>query len=197
MKVIDSNKHSENEIKEYTQLYEKLLEPFKFKGFSKEAFKIANLKNAIYNLPSKQKRAIMRYLHKRTYNYNYYISGIYELRKLNFRVLYDSEIIEFLRRAIDYADYQPLVAYNFVKLYDQISGCSYKENVSKKFCISEIENALDKLPTIVSDTIELSFGLFDGFSLSPKKVAKKLNITLDGYKELLNDGLSVLKTIYC
>lgn len=196
MKVIDGNNFSKEEVVSFSRLYEKLVKPYRFKGKIKDSFYIANLKQAIELLPKRLRKHVYSYLNNQTSNSSDFYAAIFQLRTVDFRAIYDPEIISSIRRATDYQYYTPSVVLGFVKLYDSFSGCLYDNNIPKEFTISEIEKILDAFPTYMSDVLDLQFGLVNGLPLSPKKVSKELNIPIETCKQLSRDALRLLRD-YC
>lgn len=196
MKVIDGNNFSKEEVISFSRFYEKLIKPYRFKGKIKDSFYIANLKQAINLLPKRLRKHVYSYLNNQKSNSNDFYEAIFQLRTVEFRAIYDPEIMSSIRRATDYQNYTPSVVLGFVKLYDSFSGCLYDNIIPKEFTISDIENILDVFPSYMADVLDLQFGLVNGLPLSPKKVSKELNIPIETCKQLSRDALRLLRD-YC
>lgn len=196
MKVIDSNNFSKEEVKSFSQFYEKLVGPYRFKGKIKDSFYIADLIQAIDLLNNNLRKNVYYYLNGQKFDSNVFSAAIFQLRTVEFRAIYDSEVISSIRRATDYQSYTPSVVLGFVRLYDSFSGYHYDNTVSKEFTISDIEEILDVFPSYMSDVLYLHFGLLNGLPLSLKKVSKELNIPIETCKQLNRDALRILRD-YC
>lgn len=198
VKVTDSNDFSIKEVEAYSNLYEKLIKQYRPRGFSNsESFSIANLKKAIESLPEIKRKHLYAYLAQSAiYNKSILADTFFTLRTVNYRALYDYQLIKLLQRATDNELFAPSVVLSFIKLYDTFSGSYYDETVPKDFSISKINSIIDTFLPSMSYILDLNFGLITGKSLTQKEISKELNLSSDTIKAVLDSLLKLLRKEY-
>ena len=198
LKVTDSNDFSIKEVEAYSALYEKLIKQYRPRGFSKsECFSIANLKKAINSLPEVKRKHICAYLtQSETYDKSILADTFFTLRTVNYRALYDYELMKLLQRATDNELFKPSVVLSYIKLYDKFSSSYYDETVPKDFSISKIISIIDTFLPPMSYILLLNIGLITGKSITEKEISKELNLSSDTVKAVLDSLLKLLKKKY-
>lgn len=198
LKVTDSNDFSIKEVKAYSALYEKLIKQYRPRGFSNsESFSIANLKKAIERLPEIKRKHLYAYLSQSaTYNKSILADTFFTLRTVNYRALYDYQLIKLLQRATDNELFKPSVVLSYIKLYDKFSNPYYDETVPEYFSISKIISIIDTFLPHMSYILLLNFGLITGKPVTEKEISKELNLSSDTVKAVLASLLKLLKEKY-
>lgn len=198
LKVTDSTHFSSKEVKVYSDLYEKLLRQYRTRGFSKsESFSIANLKKAIDCLPEVNRKHICAYLtQSETYDKSILADTFFTLRTVNYRALYDYDLMKLLQRATDNELFKPSVVLSYIKLYDKFSNPYYDETLPKSFSISQINSIINSFLPPMSNILNLKFGLVTGKPITEKEISKELNLSSDTVKAVLDSLLKLLKKKY-